>query len=107
MPEKLTRVQQYKLRKQKEKKRKQKIALLLLSIVLIALAVITLASTTAVEYREEQYIVCSGDTLWQLYNENCTGVRWDVWLREMLDINGMDNNTHLVPGNEIILLATE
>lgn len=109
MPEKLTRVQQYKMKKRKEKRRKQIRALLIaviISAVLLILAVTSLTCTGS-EYKEVSYVVCEGDTLWKLYRENCSGVKWDAWLRDMLTANELGNDPVLMTGECITLLVTE
>lgn len=107
--EKLTRVQQYKLRKRKEKRRKRIRALLItavISAVLLTLAVTSL-TCTGNEYREVNYVVCEGDTLWKLYREHGVDVKWDKWLREMLTVNELGNDPVLMTGDCITLLLTE
>ena len=100
--QKLTRVQQYKLRK-----RKQQQVALLLSVIVIALTLIALTCTNKVELREESYIVSRGDTLWNLYSEHCAGVKWGTWLHEMLTINDLGNDPVLMTGDNITLLVTD
>ena len=100
--QKLTRVQQYKLRK-----RKQQQVALLLSVIVIALTLIALTCTNTVELREESYIVSRGDTLWKLYCEYGEGARWDAWLHEMLKVNGMGHNDDIIAGESITLLIAE
>lgn len=105
----LTKVQQYKLKKAKEKRRKQIRALAiiaLISIVLITLAAISLTCADT-EFKEESYIICEGDTLWKLYSEHVSGVRWDAWLHKMLTVNELGNDPVLITGDEIILLTAE
>ena len=105
--EKMTRVQIYKLKKQREKRRKRIKILALISVAIVALALIAIACTNAVDFKEEGYTVCSGDTLWKLYSEHGAGVKWGAWLHEMIAVNGMDTDPILMTGDRIILLTAE
>lgn len=89
-------------------KRKRKKTLAALTVALLAPTLVWMVSCTSnTVFKEEKRIIQRGDTLWDLYVENCDGVSWDEWLHKMLDVNEMDSNMHLVPGSEIILLIAE
>jgi hypothetical protein len=106
----MRKAQLRKARKLREKRRKQKIALaqaLLVAAAVFTLALILAIFTNPVELTEASYIVCEGDTLWALHSEYGSDVRWDRWLHEMLDVNGMGHNDDLIPGERIILLTAE
>ena len=51
------------------------------------------------------YVIKSGDTLWNLYTEHTEGIKWHKWLYEMERANG-DSDLYSA-GAEIILLTSE
>ncbi len=82
-----------KERKEENDMKRQRKHSLMGAYIIMAIVIILLILTSAVKSNEDkQYIeveVGQGDTLWQYWNDYGTG-RYDKWLYETMQLNGMD-----------------
>lgn len=62
-------------------------------------------TTDRVEWRQETYIVKSGDSLWSISNKFCPdNVDQREWIAEVKQINGLEDS-NIYPGQRLVVLA--
>lgn len=62
-------------------------------------------TTDRVEWRQETYIVKSGDSLWSISSKFCPdNVDQREWIAEVKQINGLEDS-NIYPGQRLVVLA--
>lgn len=74
----------------------------------IAIICVLLCGSLALKRAEEKpYILGRGETLWEVYEEYGSGIKWDKWYYEMLKANGKGRGAEWYYGEEITIICTK
>ena len=87
--------------------RRERIFEIIIAFVLIVIFIILLCGSRAEALQQREYILGKGETLWEVYKEFGSGIKWQKWLYEMEKINGKSGNEAWYYGESIIVLVAQ
>lgn len=75
--------------------------------VIVIICLLLCGSLALKRAEEKPYILGRGETLWEVYEEYGSGIKWQKWLYEMERINNKAVGEEWYYGEEITVLCTK